>query len=659
MRILLVEDDESIIEVVTAILDAQGYILDIAIEGDAGWDLAEAFPYDLILLDIGLPKLDGISFCRRLRERKNQALVMLLTARDTMTDKLIGLEAGADDYVVKPFNVQELAARIRVLLRRGNPITESVLTCGDLALDPTACEVTYKGQLLRFSRKEYLLLELFLRHQHRVFSRSAIVDQIWSFNEDPPNEDTVKSHIKSIRRKLDAVGVGNLIETLYGQGYRINPIYLSQTTQPQTTQPQTTQSGQPTADAVQRQAALNASVQQTWQRTKGLNLERVTLLEQVMRALKAGSCAATLQQQGMQNAHKLTGSLGTFGFESSSQLAQQIEELLAESDLSTAAQKQRAIAMAPLVEALSASLAEERLTEPVQLVSDQDLAPVLVPGLAPPVLPPLVAATANSEPFRSEPGLLLIVSQTSPLLSSLAAAAAPKFRSVIVQTYPEAESYLGQSPLVVLVQAANWNPANWHSSIGFLRQLQQRAIPVALLIDQAAVQERCLAIQAGVNLFLPADMPVQAMLTAIEELCPWSHSPQSPTAKVLLVDDDPIMAHLLSNCLQPHNIHVTSLQEPLQFWQVLHQVQPDLLILDVKMPHVDGIELCQTVRCDGQWRWLPIVFLTSQTHPKIQQQIFLAGADDLVFKPIEPVELSTRILNRLRRAQLLTTRCNP
>ncbi|MFM7424874.1 MAG: response regulator transcription factor, partial [Elainella sp.] len=279
MRILLVEDDESIIDVVTGILDAQGYIVDIATEGDAGWDLAEAFPYDLILLDIGLPKLDGISFCRRLRERKNQALVMLLTARDTITDKLIGLEAGADDYVVKPFNVQELAARIRVLLRRGNPITESVLTCGNLALDPTACEVTYKGQLLRFSRKEYLLLELFLRHQHRVFSRSAIVDQIWSFNEDPPNEDTVKSHIKSVRRKLDAVGVGDLIETLYGQGYRINPSYLSQRVEPD----------QPTAD--QKQAALDASIQKTWQRTKGLNLERVALLEQVMRALKTGACA--------------------------------------------------------------------------------------------------------------------------------------------------------------------------------------------------------------------------------------------------------------------------------------------------------------------------------------------------------------------------------
>jgi DNA-binding response OmpR family regulator/HPt (histidine-containing phosphotransfer) domain-containing protein len=643
MRILLVEDDESIIEVVTAILDAQGYIVDIATEGDSGWDLAEAFPYDLILLDIVLPKLDGISFCRKLREQKNQALVMLLTARDTMTDKLIGLEAGADDYVVKPFHVQELAARIRVLLRRGNPITESVLTCGNLTLDPTACEVTYKGQLLRFSRKEYLLLELFLRHQHRVFSRSAIVDQIWSFNEDPPNEDTVKSHIKSIRRKLDAVGVGNLIETLYGQGYRINPTYLAQPVQP-------VESPEPAASAAQ-QEALNASVRDTWQRTKGLNLERIALLEQVVRSLKSGTCAESLQQQGLQNAHKLAGSLGTFGFEASSQLARQIEVLLTQADPAAMAQKQRAMTLAPLVKALKNSL-----TEPPQLLAPANSASSQSAGL--PSLPP--AATATTTATATTEQCLLIIGQLSPLIASLVAAAQPRFQPVVVQTYPDAqahleahlEAHLGHLPLAVLIEAASWESgdrAGDQATAAFLSDLQQRAIPVVLLVNQATVQERLFAIQSGVKLFLSPNLSVQAMLAAIADL-----SPPQPSPKVLLVDDDPIMAHLLANSLEPHNIQLTTLQDPLQFWQVLHQVQPDLLILDVKMPDVNGIEICQTVRSDGAWRGLPIVFLTSQTDSTTRQHIFLAGADDLIFKPIEPVELSTRILNRLRRVQLLT-----
>ncbi|QYO64791.1 response regulator transcription factor [Leptolyngbya sp. 7M] len=273
MRILLVEDDESIVELVTAILNEQKYVVDVATDGEAGWELIEAFPYDLVLLDIGLPKLDGIALCRRLRSQKKQVLVMLLTAQDTTTDKLLGLDAGADDYVVKPFDVRELAARIRALLRRGSTSTTSVLTCGNLHLDPSACEVTYNGQLLRFSRKEYLLLELFLRHQHRVFSRSAIVDQIWSFSEDPPNEDTVKSHIKSIRRKLDAVGAGDLIETLYGQGYRINPAHLADFSDHKTAAQSSEQAVQESTPQLQQ--ALDHSVTAIWQRTKGVNLENV------------------------------------------------------------------------------------------------------------------------------------------------------------------------------------------------------------------------------------------------------------------------------------------------------------------------------------------------------------------------------------------------
>ena len=319
MRILLVEDDESIIDIVTTVLAQQNYILDTATDGEMGWELAEAFPYDLMLLDIVLPKLDGISLCRRLRDHKKQCLVMLLTARDAMSDKLIGLQAGADDYLVKPFDVQELSARIHALLRRGNPITETILRCGDLSLNSVACEVTYGDQLLRFSRKEYLLIELFLRHQNRVFSRSAIVDQIWSFNEDPPNEDTVKSHIKSIRRKLDAVGAGNLIETLYGQGYRINPSYLVQ--------------AKPTPATDNRldsesQAKLTLSMSHIWQRTKGVNLERVACLDQAVQAISTAELTPELQQAAIHAAHKLVGSLGTFGFKAGSKIAQQFEATL-------------------------------------------------------------------------------------------------------------------------------------------------------------------------------------------------------------------------------------------------------------------------------------------------------------------------------------------
>lgn len=139
MRILLVEDDDSLAKAVATVLSKQNYVVDIAADGEAGWEFISVYTYDLILLDIILPKLDGISLCRQLRQEGYQMLILLLTAKDTKTDKVIGLDAGADDYVVKPFDFQELSARIRALLRRGNTSLPPVLEWGSLRLDPSNC----------------------------------------------------------------------------------------------------------------------------------------------------------------------------------------------------------------------------------------------------------------------------------------------------------------------------------------------------------------------------------------------------------------------------------------------------------------------------------------------------------------------------------------
>lgn len=224
MKILLVEDDDRIADAVAEALTDQHYLVELAADGLAGWNLLEAFSYDLLLLDIMLPKLDGISLCQRLRDRGYQLPVLLLTARDTLSDKIIGLDAGADDYLVKPFEIDELLARIRALLRRGNATLPPVLIFGSLCLNPSNHEVTYGGQLLNFTPKEYLLLYLFLSNQQRVFSRSVILDRVWD-TADQPEAEAIKVHIKGIRQKLRAVGAPpDLIETVHGVGYRLKQI---------------------------------------------------------------------------------------------------------------------------------------------------------------------------------------------------------------------------------------------------------------------------------------------------------------------------------------------------------------------------------------------------------------------------------------------------
>ena len=147
--------------------------------------------------------------------------VLMLTARDTSTDKVLGLDAGADDYVVKPFDLKELLARIRALLRRGSSTLPPLLTWESLRLDPATCEVTYGDRLLALTPKEYSLLEFFLRSSGRVLSRSVILDHLWS-SGDPPGEETVKVHLRSLRQKLKAAGAADdFIETVYGLGYRL------------------------------------------------------------------------------------------------------------------------------------------------------------------------------------------------------------------------------------------------------------------------------------------------------------------------------------------------------------------------------------------------------------------------------------------------------
>jgi DNA-binding response OmpR family regulator len=224
MRILVVEDDVQLAEVVAeALMDAQ-YAVDVVRDGESAWNWLESIAYDLLVLDVTLPKLDGIRLCRRLRDYHLTLPVLMLTARDTIADRITGLDAGADDYVVKPFDLQELLARVRALLRRGNATAATELTWGSLQLNPSTYEVFYDRQIISLTPKEFALLELLMSSGRRVLSRTGIIDRIWSL-ENPPTEETVKSHIKCLRNKLKAAGAPeDFIETVHGLGYRLRQI---------------------------------------------------------------------------------------------------------------------------------------------------------------------------------------------------------------------------------------------------------------------------------------------------------------------------------------------------------------------------------------------------------------------------------------------------
>ncbi len=224
MKILLVDDDESLTKGLTITLTTHHHTVDVAKDGEMAWTYASTFEYDLMVFEVMLPKLDGISLCQRFRANGYDTPILLLTAEDSIAVKAQGLDAGADDYVVKPFDPVELMARIRALQRRssGNPFP--LLAWGALFLDPRTCEVTYNSQPVSLTTKEYEFLELLLRDSQYVFSSEELVDRLWS-SEEFPSEATVRSHLRRIRQKLAAAGApADFITTLHGRGYYLKAI---------------------------------------------------------------------------------------------------------------------------------------------------------------------------------------------------------------------------------------------------------------------------------------------------------------------------------------------------------------------------------------------------------------------------------------------------
>lgn len=216
-RILIIEDDEEILRVLKRVLTYEGYIVDSALTGKAGLTLADEQRPDLVVLDWMLPSMDGLEVCRRLQKLGNQPILML-TAKDTTQDRVKGLDAGADDYVVKPFEIEELLARIRALLRRTAADRIKILEFQDLKLDSSTRKASRGDREIDLTAKEYDLLELFMRHPRQVMTREVIFDRVWDY--DFGGESNVLDvYIRYLRQKLEEEGESRLIYTVRGVGY--------------------------------------------------------------------------------------------------------------------------------------------------------------------------------------------------------------------------------------------------------------------------------------------------------------------------------------------------------------------------------------------------------------------------------------------------------
>lgn len=216
MRLLVVEDETLIADSIKKGLENHKYAVDVAYRGDDGFDLASTEDYDLIILDLMLPGLDGITFCKQLREKKIHTPILMLTAKSQLQDKVLGLDCGADDYLTKPFEFEELVARVRALVRRPSNFFHANLQVGSLQLDTGNFELIFKGKKIPLSNKEFSLMEYLMRNAGKIISKEQIIAHVWNFDADVlPN--TVEVYIKNLRTKI---GDG-IIKTKRGFGYGV------------------------------------------------------------------------------------------------------------------------------------------------------------------------------------------------------------------------------------------------------------------------------------------------------------------------------------------------------------------------------------------------------------------------------------------------------
>lgn len=220
MRVLVVEDEVDLADAVARGLRNEGYAVDVAYEGLEALEKAAVNDYDLVCLDLNLPGADGLDVCRRLKATEDGPRVLMLTARDSLEDRVTGLDHGADDYLVKPFEFPELTARVRALLRRDGGRSGAVLKVGGLVLDTARHEARRDGELLNLTPKEFALLRYFMSHPGEVLSAEDLLEHVWDENADPFT-NTVRVTVMTLRRKLDAPGDKQPIETVIGTGYRL------------------------------------------------------------------------------------------------------------------------------------------------------------------------------------------------------------------------------------------------------------------------------------------------------------------------------------------------------------------------------------------------------------------------------------------------------
>jgi diguanylate cyclase (GGDEF)-like protein len=484
--------------------------------------------------------------------------------------------------------------------------------------------------------KEYSLLELFLRYPQRVFSRSTILDHLWTI-DDSPTEGAVTNLVKDLRNRLKRSGVvENVIQTVYGLGYRLRDIPPGEGS---TKARSRSVAMGPESDAIAANGNANGSVGLLAETAReahpsaARSLEaiaarfqtsiqrRLEVVEAAVRSLQAGNLPAEQKTLAQEEAHRLAGGLGTFGYDEGSSLARQIEGLLGNRPLAVNEVDQLSRCLLSLKQTLA--LPPKMLERPEPRAEATQ--PPRYRGVALALEPDLIS------PLRANGSQRNWQLDSAPSLPAL-------LQSLAQGGFDAAVLTLDQGASLV-------------EKLAPLREIKHRypQLPVLVLTGHDSLEERVQVARLQGDRYLVAPTTPEQILDSLDQLLPEA---QTPDSRVMVVDTDPVTRSAITELLTPWGLQVDELGDPSQFWEVLRQTQPDLLLLALEMPTFSGIDLCQVVRQDSRFGNLPILMVAAHPDTVTVRQVFEVGGDDLIGKPIVGPELVTRVLSRIERSRL-------
>lgn len=629
MRILLIDEDEILIDILEKTFLAQNYTIDTVMDGEQGWLYVSTYNYDLIILNNQLPKLDGISLCKRIRHYGYHTPIFVLSTRHNSQEKTYAFDVGADDYICIPFDIEELMARVRAVLRRSqsNPNSSPLLNWGDLYLDPCICQVSYQGVIIDLTTKEYQLLELFLRHPHEVFSIEAIMENLWCSLEYP-SEATVRSHIRYLRDKLKQAGLSeDPIETLRGRGYCLKS--------PPLKRPEIIQENNlifPSEIEKEKQLQHLNIIDSIWEKYHYKRKEQINFLQDTLKQIKFSSLEKAQQIQALDITHKLAESLSIFSLEEPAYLASQLAKIL-EGEIINNYEKIRQFEtiLNNLIRKLNLEKKEKKDIKNYQVINH--CYSILV--------------IDDDEQFRElfikegvKRGIIVIGMKDLQVAKTW-------FKCLKKEEYPQ---------IVVMKIAVNqWQQSLREEYFAFMTELNLQTPPIPTIIigdrprhninDRTALTERLLIAEKGGTFYLRKPVTPQSAM----EYCQIVLKKSSQGRKIMIVDEDEELLHLLPVWLQPWGFNITTLHDSRQFWDVLTAVEPDLLISEIEMPYLSGIEICKIIRTHPRWYQLPIIYLSKSFNINIVEKALSGGVNEIIPKGINPRILAQRIISLIKK----------